>query len=827
MATEDQRSGQGRKSRNRPGAFSLTAIVVAVFVVGFIVAGVFFAAYETCAFQGCPSVEQVSGFVPDEASVVLDRDGEEVGRLFKVNRVVVGLDSLPDYVPQAFVATEDQDFYHHGGVDWSRVLGALWQNIRAGGIEEGFSTITMQVARNVFPKRLPVQQRTLTRKISEIKVAREIEGRFTKDEILELYLNQIYFGSGAWGIEAASQEYFGHRATQLTLGEAALLAGLPQAPSRLNPRENMAAALRRRKTVLRRMVSAGYITEARANEVEESEPELAHGEAESANRAPYFVEHVRKLLEDRLGDALYTEGYRIHTTLDLEAQEAAQSDLKQQLRAIEAGRYGYYGHASFEEATDDAADDSAAASPYLQAAAVVMDAHSGDVLALVGGRDFEASKFNRATQALRQPGSAFKPFVYAAAVQAGYPPTTILEDTPYRLVQNGRVWEPKNYDGSYSGRVTMREALIDSKNVATIRLAQEVGLDRVIDMARNLGISEDIPHFPSIAIGAADVNLVEMVAAYSTFATLGDRPDPRYITSVTDRDGRVVLQVPPRARHVLDSDVAFVTVDLMRGVIDQGTGYAVRRAGFTAPAAGKTGTTNESADAWFIGFTPEITTGIWIGMDRPQRIMHGATGGRLAAPVWGRIMRTVATHNQDWTPPPGVERYEVDDNGNVLAEGCPVMGGVHQEYFLRGTVRAWGCGGYGYGYDSLYTDSTGRYESGSSWWDRLRNRIFGDEDEGQQHRPQERPDTILPDRSRTPPPDTIRIHRDTLRLHGEAEPDTSGARPTRPDTGSTRPDTGSTARPDSTSGATKPAAGRPARPRPDTSGVGHGHARRG
>ncbi len=790
--------------------------MVAVFVVTLITAGVFVAAYETCSFRGCPSVAGISGFIPDQASVVLDRNGKEVAHLFKVNRVVVALDSLPDYVPEAFVATEDQDFYHHGGVDWSRVLGALWQNIRAGGIEEGFSTITMQVARNVFPERLPVRQRTLNRKISEIRVAREIESRFTKDEILELYLNQIYFGSGAWGIEAASQEYFGHPATELTLGEAALLAGLPQAPSRLSPREDMKAALERRKTVLRRMVSSGYITREKASEVEDTVPELARGSMDSENPAPYFVEHVRRLLEDRLGDGLYTEGYQIHTTLDLDAQSVTRRELTDQLDAIEKGRYGYYNHPAFNaDEAEGAQPDTAASAPYLQGAAVVMAAHSGDVLAMVGGRDFEASKFNRATQAMRQPGSAFKPFVYAAAIQAGYPPTTILEDTPYRLVQNGRVWEPKNYDGSYSGEVTMREALVHSKNVATIRLAQEVGLDRVIDMARNLGISGTIPHYPSIAIGAADVNLVEMVAAYSTFATLGDRPTPRYITSVTDRTGRIVLQVPPRTRHVLASDVAFVTMDLMRGVVDRGTGYAVRQVGFTRPAAGKTGTTNESADAWFIGFTPDVTTGIWIGMDRPQRIMHGATGGRLAAPVWGGIMRAVDSRGEDWTPPPGVERFLVDPQGDIYSENCPVTASVQQEYFLRGTVRPRDCSGYGYpyGYDSLYYDSTYQRESESSWWDRLRRRVLGgDEEPEQPTRPprQQRPDTIILRQPRQPHRDTVRLRRDTIRLE--------------PDTGLVRHDTASPGQ-DTVphEGPGRPGS-RPVEPRPDTSGTPPGPA---
>ena len=770
-----------------PGPFSLRAFVTAFVAVTAAVVVVLIAAYHTCGFAGCPSIEQVSGFVPDEASVVLDRDGEEISKLFKVNRVVVDLDSLPEIVPQAFVAVEDQEFYEHGGVDLTRVLGAAWQNVRSGGIAEGFSTITMQVARNLFPEQLPIQEQTLNRKISEIKVARQLESRYSKEEILSLYLNQIYFGSGAWGIEAAAQEYFGKPASELTAGEAAMLAGLPQAPSRLNPRENMEGAMERRATVLRRMRDQGYISADRMEELQAEEPELARSQQESADRAAYFVEHVRKVLEERMGDQIYTGGYRIHTTLDLEAQRVAEQELQEQLRAVETGRYGPYPRASFATVVADSARNAGGTSDYLQGAVVVMSVNTGDVLALVGGRDFDHSKFNRAIQARRQPGSAFKPIVYASAIQAGYPPTTILEDTPYRLARDGQVWEPKNYDGSYAGEITMRQALTRSKNIATIRLAEQVGLSRVIGMARNLGISGDIPHYPSIAIGAAEVTLVELVAAYATLAALGERPEPRFITHVTDRDGRILFQEAPRSEVVLDSDVAFVTLDMMRDVVDRGTGAAVRSAGFGAPAAGKTGTTNESADVWFVGFTPDIATGVWIGMDEPQRIMRNATGGRLAAPVWGRIMRNISGGSGSWSPPPGVEQYMVDDYGNVVASNCPTYGDVREEFFVRGTVNPSNCRGsyYGYGYDSIYGDSLGyEDEEEDSWWRRLRERVFGDEEEEDQRR-RERPDTIIRGDPRPEPRDTIRLGppepRDTIRLGPEPR-DTTPA-PTPPPAG--------------------------------------------
>ena len=330
----------------------------------------------------------------------------------------------------------------------------------------------------------------------------------------------------------------------------------------------------------------------------------------------------------------------------------------------------------------------------------------------------------------------------------------------------------------------MREALTHSKNVATIRLAEQVGLSRVIDMAHRLGIGGDIPPYPSVAIGAAEVTLLEMVAAYATFATLGERPEPRFVTRVTDRQGNLVWQVPPRSQRALSSDVAFLTVSLMRDVVDRGTGAAVRSVGFTQPAAGKTGTTNESADVWFVGFTPEIAGGVWIGMDDPERIMASATGGRLAAPVWGRIMRQVAPGSSGWSPPPGIEQHMVDARGNVVASNCPTVGDLHEEYFMRGTVSTAGCNDYLLGYDTLGADSL--YEGDDSWWGRIRQRVFGDEERDTaagDTTPAQRPDTIIMGErdTRLDPvrPDTIR--RDTIRMNPTPR-DTIRLRPQRPDT---------------------------------------------
>jgi penicillin-binding protein 1A len=691
-------------------------------------------------------VEQLNGYIPEEASVVLDRDGGSLGHLFRVNRVVVALDSLPPYLPEAFIAVEDQRFWQHHGVDWVRVAGAAWANLRARRVEEGFSTITMQLARNVFPKRIPQAQRTLGRKLTEMRVAGEIEHEFSKRQILELYLNQIYFGDGAYGIEAAAAEYFGKRASRLTLGEAAVLAGLIRAPQRLSPRRNPRGAQGRRGVVLQKMLEQGMITPAAAAAAAREPLRVRHGTVNGAGRAAYFLEEVRQELEEELGESLYTGGYLIRTTLDLAIQAAAEAELEAQLRAIEAGRFGPFRHPRRPDAAaaggDAVAPDSAGGEQtgYLQGAVVVMDAESGDLLALVGGRDFRDSKFDRAVQGWRQPGSAFKPFVFGAALAAGYSPTQILSDEPLRRVlPDGTVWEPRNFEGSYRGAVTLRTALAQSRNVATIRLAEEVGLERVIEFAHRLGLSGPIPAVPSIAIGAAEVTLVELTAAYAAFATLGRRPTPRLVTRVEDRAGAVIWERAVELRRVLDPAVAFLLTDLMRGVVDRGTGTAVRAAGFRDPAAGKTGTTNGATDVWFLGFTPRRVAGVWIGFDRPQEILPGATGGQLAAPVWGRLMRrTLPPGGGGWSQPAGVEQRWVDAAGRVYRDGCPTYGELRPEYFLAGTTPPDGCSGLGgtllgrplgpggWPDSGLVAPDSARVREGTDedrWWGRLRGRL--------------------------------------------------------------------------------------------------------
>jgi penicillin-binding protein 1A len=691
--------------------------------------------WHRCGLRGCPDVDMLKGYMPDQASVVVDRGGAEVAKLFVTRRVVVPVDSMPEHLLNAFVAIEDRRFWDHGGVDWRRVLGALATNLKAGGIEEGSSTITMQLARNVFPEQLPANQRTFTRKVGEARVAREIENRYSKREIMELYLNQIYFGSGAYGIEAAAEEYFDKSAAQLGLAESALLAALPRAPSRLNPRSNEEAALEGRALVLRRMAEQGHITQAELAEAAEADLVLREGRVDADDGAPWFVEAVRRQLEDELGSALYTQGYTIHTTLDLDAQRAAEEELEQALRAIESGRYGGFPHRTYASIHGDTTIDRRRGTAYLQGAVVVMDAHTGDVLALIGGRNFDDSQFNRATQARRQPGSAFKPFVYTAALSAGYPPSHRLLDRPLRyMLDNKRVWEPRNYDGAFLGTVTMRQALTQSRNVPTVRLANEVGLSRVLGTAEQFGLGRMASN-PAVVLGTAEVTPVQLTSAFGVFATLGSRPEPRFVTRVTDATGAVVWSQQPNVRRVIGPGVAFIATTMMQDVVNRGTGTGVRAAGFSGAAAGKTGTTQDAADVWFVGFTPDIVATVWIGFDRRQRILRGATGGEIAAPVWGRIMRRISSGGAGWSAPAGVEQRTVDEMGSVVSAGCVPQGATYTEYFLSGMSPGAHCYPDAYAYaDSFgYLDEDWRYDSAGidttdGWWERLRRRVLGDDD---------------------------------------------------------------------------------------------------
>jgi penicillin-binding protein 1A len=674
-----------------PGSLHLR--VGAVLVIGALLAG--WLLWERCGLRGCPSVDRLAAYQPGGAPVLLDRDGEPFADLRPVKHRLVPLDSMPPHLRQAFIAVEDRRFYEHRGVDWRRVAGAAWADLRAGELAQGSSTITMQLARNVFPDRLPGQRRTFRRKILEVRVARDIERRFSKDEILELYLNHIYFGGGTYGIGAAAHHYFRARVGELDLAAAAVLAALPKAPNSYDPRRAPARARARRDLVLALMEQQGRIdarerrrAAARGLGVGRAPP----APQEADRFAPYFVEAARRVLEERFGDDLYASPLRITTTLDRTVQRAVEQELSRQLRAIENGSYGPFAGPRYGRAEVDPD-----ATPYLQGASVAVEARTGDVLALVGGRDFAESGFDRATRARRQPGSAFKPFVYAAALDAGYAPSQRISDSPLRMeLAGGEVWEPRNFDGIDQGSVTLRQALARSRNVPTVRLGTAVGLRRVTQLARQAGIESAIPLVPSATIGSGPLTPLELAGAYTAFAHGGEAARPRFIQRVENAAGRRVWEPQPERRRVVSPGAAYLITDILAEAVDHGTATAVRRAGFRGPAAGKTGTTNDGQDVWFVGYTPEIVAAIWIGFDRPRSIVANASGGRLAAPAWGRMMRGVygtRPGSPGWERPETIIERSVDPaTGLILAEGCrPASGAARSEIFIRGQEPAAVC----------------------------------------------------------------------------------------------------------------------------------------
>ena len=654
---------------------------------------------RVCAAERCPSISRlVSGPGPQQTSKVYAADGRLITELGLERRTVLALSEIPASVRQAFIGTEDKRFYSHHGIDYVRILGAIKADVLSLSWAQGFSTITMQLARNIFPEEIS-REKKLTRKLKEARVAMEIEHSFPKDSILQLYLNQIDLGAGAHGVEAAAQVYFGKSARQLNVAEAATLAALPKAPAFYNPRTHPDRAVRRRNAVLSLMRDQGYITPEEAELWKAYPLVLTTKRTNYGDVAPYFVEWLRQQLDARFGRDLYEGGLRIYTTLDLDMQEAAERSLQAQLDAIEAGVYsngkppGRVSYHDYIESAKASGEDHGPYSPYLQGALIALEANTGYIRVMVGGRDFDDSKFNRATQAVRQPGSTFKPFVYSAAVRAGHPVTEILDDSPLNppVIQlDSTLWQPKDDDDTTLGHIPMRQALYLSRNLATIKLGMQLGEQTVIGEARRYGITTPLRPYPSIHIGANGVIPLEMISAYTAFATLGARAYPLGILRVEDSHGNILWQPPVRREDVMDPAHTWLLVDMMKDVIHRGTAYsAVWKAGFTLPAAGKTGTTDDYTDAWFIGYTPELVAGVWIGYDLQQRILeHNAGGGRITAPAWTAFMRDVYDRRPapaDWVRPDSLVTREVDQtNGYVASPYCPLEV-RHWDWFYPGT----------------------------------------------------------------------------------------------------------------------------------------------
>jgi len=623
----------------------------------------------TCGYYGCPSTAQIQAFRPSEGSRVLDRSGKPIGRLTYVRRINVSVNNVPRSVRAAFIATEDRRFYYHGGVDWRSAGRALARNLSEISVREGFSTITMQVVRNAFLPHLS-NQRSLRRKLIELELARRLERTLGKQQILETYLNVIYLGNGTYGVEAASRDLFGKSVGRVSLAEAATLAGLAKGPSLYAPRRHPDRARARRDLVLSLMAQEGYITPELAARTKQEPLRLAPAEWRPPQERSYALDPIREAVDSVLGrDAATAGDLVVHSTLDAEAQQAAERAVRIQGAAIQrqASRAG--------------------SKAEIEGAMVALDPRTGEIRALVGGRKSVRRGFNRALAARRQPGSAFKPFVYAAALAAGYSPATILDDSPVEIEDVGRIWRPENFGGEYGGPLTLRRALMRSANTATVRLSQAVGERRIAALAQRSGIRSPMSAVPALALGALEVTPLELVAAYAPFANGGVRVQPYIVSRIEAADGTVLWQAPPRqSEQVLGRAEAFQITSMLQSVVDGGTGRVLRRMGVRGPVAGKTGTTNNGTDVWFIGYTPTVVAGFWFGYDSPRPISSNASGGRLAAPAWATFYLNgwhERSPSGSWRAPRGLVERTIDaSNGDLANQWCP---DTQREWFKAGT----------------------------------------------------------------------------------------------------------------------------------------------
>ncbi|RMG84597.1 MAG: PBP1A family penicillin-binding protein, partial [Candidatus Dadabacteria bacterium] len=594
-------------------------------------------------------------------------DGSLLAEFSVETRIPVTLEDLPPHAVRAFLAIEDHRFFEHFGLNVGRILKALAVDVLERRVVEGGSTITQQLAKVLFL----TPERTVKRKLREALLALEIERRYTKQEILEFYLNQIYLGNGAYGVGAAARAYFGKPPSELTLADAALLAALPKAPARYDPFRNPENARARRNLVLRRMADLGWADPDEAARAAE-EPLPARPPPRPV-RAPYFVERVRRRLVETLGlDPVYQGGLRVYTTLDPALQEAAEAALSEGLRAVDARH--------------------PKRTPPAQGAVVVLDLRTGAVRAHVGGRSWDESPFDRAVQARRQPGSAFKFFVYLAALERGFTQADTLLDAPGEFPGSHprKPWRPANYDGRFEGEMTLRRALARSRNLPAVRLLDRIGRQPVEDLARRLGLAGPFGQGLAEALGVGAASPLELARAYAAVGTGGLLPQPRWIQAVYGTDGRNLWPPPAPARRALDPVVAYCMTDMLRAVVQEGTGRAARTLPF--PVAGKTGTTDDQRDAWFVGFSSRLAAAVWVGRDDNTPLGRGETGARAALPVWTAVMKASAGAETPppWPVPPGVSFVEIDTRTGLRAG--PDCRDTALAAFARGTAPTRPCG---------------------------------------------------------------------------------------------------------------------------------------
>ena len=616
-----------------------TIVITIVLLAGILAGGL---AGAFLAFtHDLPQIRNLESFRPHAVTRVYSADKKLLAELFLEKRDPVPLQSIPPYLTAALIATEDRKFYKHSGVDIKGIARAIIKDIRAGGFVEGASTITQQLAKTLFL----TPRKTIVRKIKEAILAFQLERRYTKDEILELYLNQVYFGSGAYGVQSAAEIFFGKSIRDLNLAECALIAGMPKSPSRYSPLVNFDLARKRRNIVLRQMRMMEIISAEEYKLAASSDIQIDDG-SKSLNRAPYFVEHIQKNIEQHLGATqLYKSGLSIYTTLDIDLQEAAQSAVDEGLLSLQARMRS---------------NSVLPATP--QAALICLDIKTGGILAMVGGRNFYESPFNRATVARRQPGSAFKPLVYAYAIEQGFAQNAMLLDAPvvYRGVDRTDDWHPQNFSKKYLGEITLRHALAISQNIPAVRLIEMLGPRSVATFAHRLGIESKLAPNLSMALGTSEVSLLNLTAAYAAFPRGGEWIEPFGIMEVSDHRKRIIWSARPQKRLVMSREGAAIITNMLEGVVQEGT---ARRAKVLQSAmAGKTGTTNNYNDALFVGFSPSVAVGVWVGRDSGGTLGDKETGAKAALPIWMQLMQATLTAGsfQHFEIPDGVVKVRMN-----------------------------------------------------------------------------------------------------------------------------------------------------------------------
>ncbi|MCK5011384.1 MAG: PBP1A family penicillin-binding protein, partial [Deltaproteobacteria bacterium] len=588
-----------------------------------------------------PRLTSVEDYTPKTVTQVFSENGEIIAEFFVEKRYIIPIEEMPATLIRAFISSEDARFFEHQGIDLLSISRALIKNIKSMDIVQGGSTITQQITKSL----LLSPEKSYTRKIKEAILARRIENSLSKRDILSIYLNQIYLGHRSYGVEAAALTYFGKHASELNLAESALLAGLPKAPSAYSPIRHPLKAQKRQRYVLQRMLQRGYITKGQAKEAADMILNIVPPENKNIKVAPYFTEHLRQYLENTYGtDLLYGEGLKVYTPLNLLMQKSAQ-------RAVESGLN------DFETREGSQKDESR-----VQGALVAMEPRTGHVKALVGGVKFLENQFNRAIQARRQLGSAFKPIVYAAALDKDYVTTTIIIDSPliFKIKSDMEFWEPRNYDLEFKGPITLRKALAYSRNIITIKILQDIGIDYVINYAKRLGIDSPLNRDLSLALGSSGISLLEITRAYAVFANQGFKVEPIFITKVTDRNGTVLEENKPRLSQAISPQTSYIMTSLLKSVVEEGTGRKVKA--LHRPCAGKTGTTNDVRDAWFIGFTPHIIAGTWVGFDDEKPLGKHETGAVAASPIWLKFMQEVleGTPMKTFSIPEGIIFVKID-----------------------------------------------------------------------------------------------------------------------------------------------------------------------